>query len=400
MFLFVGQCGTQIGCRLFKFLSLHCKKEPKYRSLFFYKDPRDGQWVPRCILVDKEPKVIESALEMGLNIKHFVYEQGGSSNNWAHGFIHQESTLTVQRVCDEVDYIRRMGFLGHLHIIHSLAGGTGGGFGSKLIFELHRYLPNAMLHSYCILPMMHPFRELTLQSMNSALTLSYCFEYCSSVCMFPNDVISKLLNNISRINPHLEVPDKLELGHINDIIAHAVFQLVYPLKDCIHPIEQCVVTIGRVFTCFSSALVSEERKFYSFQNANSVIGDCLQFYPKYTLQHENNTCLRLFNIIRSKSATIPPTNIFRNLCPSENVVSMISKDDAYSMWGLKSAATIACFPMHLVDILLEIVRSSSTLLHSEGFIHHYTKLGLKKQVLEERLEYFTNAVHCFCLVSS
>eukprot|EP00756_Hemistasia_phaeocysticola_P012099 Hpha_TRINITY_DN15173_c2_g13::TRINITY_DN15173_c2_g13_i1::g.129177::m.129177 len=133
----VGQCGCQLGARLFEMLA---REHTGQRSSCLFHT--DG--FARCVGVDTEPKVVSSVLARDkerqgvLRAANFVYEQSGRGNNWAHGYCGGGGVdvgVKAVRVLD--DEVLRSGTVDTLLFIHSLAGGTGSGLGSRLV-ELAR----------------------------------------------------------------------------------------------------------------------------------------------------------------------------------------------------------------------------------------------------------------------
>ena len=154
----VGQCGNQLGERLWRDLHKSCD-EGRTASPFFAPNG-----VARAVLVDSEPKVVSGLLQR--NPKLFREEsaacgQSGRGNNWGLGYngighrgnlrhkafsvnkdqrlddsllipkalcaVHREA-LRVDRNCLEA-----------IVVLHSLAGGTGSGVTSKLVEKLRLY---------------------------------------------------------------------------------------------------------------------------------------------------------------------------------------------------------------------------------------------------------------------
>jgi hypothetical protein len=77
-------------------------------------------------------------------------------------------------------------------MLHSVGGGTGSGFGSRLIEKFSDEFPSADLISAAIWP--HPKGDTPLQSYNSCLTTSHLLQHASSVFLFENDHMLHLLS--------------------------------------------------------------------------------------------------------------------------------------------------------------------------------------------------------------
>src|SRR5689334_93074 len=92
----IGQCGNQIGCKIFNNLIEEMKNSSECLSQligdsYFTIDSKDKLYA-NSILIDMEAKVIEksvkSAKEKGWNYfeDNIINKQSGSGNNWANGF--------------------------------------------------------------------------------------------------------------------------------------------------------------------------------------------------------------------------------------------------------------------------------------------------------------------------
>ena len=145
----VGQCGNQIGGEFWKQLCLEHGITPHgtlrdppngvplddRKDVFFYQSD-DDHYIPRALLIDLEPRVVNKLAHHGpyqtlFNPENLFVAQdgGGAGNNWASGFRqgeeHHEVVLDMMdRESDNSDSLE--GFV----LCHSIAGGTGSGMGS------------------------------------------------------------------------------------------------------------------------------------------------------------------------------------------------------------------------------------------------------------------------------
>lgn len=110
-----------------------------YRTNFPIKTPAN-KYVPRAVLVDLEPGVMDSirAGPMGQLFRpdNFVFGQSSAANNWAKGHYTEGAEL----VEDALDIVRRetegCDCLQGFQITHSLGGGTGSGMGTLLLAKV------------------------------------------------------------------------------------------------------------------------------------------------------------------------------------------------------------------------------------------------------------------------
>lgn len=147
----VGQCGNQIGTEFWsKLCSEHgISKSGSFdgadgffpgidrKDVFFYQAD-DNRYIPRALLLDLEPRVINGIRNSDhkslFNIENMYVSQqgGGAGNNWASGYsqasnVENEILDMIDREADGSDSLE--GFV----LCHSIAGGTGSGLGSYIL---------------------------------------------------------------------------------------------------------------------------------------------------------------------------------------------------------------------------------------------------------------------------
>jgi tubulin delta len=127
----------------------------------------------RAVLVDSEPKVIKNIID-DKNISfvfdrasQMFYSQNGRGNNWALGYsstyrenegmagftkedshtpLYERAMEALRREAEHADY-----FLGTF-LVHSLAGGTGSGLGSRLVESYRDTFGKAYLATASVWP--------------------------------------------------------------------------------------------------------------------------------------------------------------------------------------------------------------------------------------------------------
>ena len=123
------------------------------------------------LAIDTERKVWDKRNKQESSIFDSIYLDHGTSgrgNNWAHGFYDDSLISNAMEVYRKV--VESQYQYGGCMLIHSLAGGTGSGLGSRLIQEIRQeYGKDAIMTSSFA-----PFSsgETAVQSYNSLLTLN------------------------------------------------------------------------------------------------------------------------------------------------------------------------------------------------------------------------------------
>ncbi|CDJ58372.1 tubulin gamma chain, putative [Eimeria maxima] len=145
----VGQCGNQIGMEFWKQLCAEhginqeglllpgAQTAEDRKDVFFYQAD-DEHYIPRALLFDLEPRVINtiqtSEYRHLYNPENFFVSKdgGGAGNNWGSGYaqaakVEEELLEMIDREADGSESLE--GFV----LCHSIAGGTGSGMGSYLL---------------------------------------------------------------------------------------------------------------------------------------------------------------------------------------------------------------------------------------------------------------------------
>eukprot|EP00877_Chromochloris_zofingiensis_P000033 jgi/Chrzof1/1002/Cz01g36130.t1 len=199
----LGQCGNQLGASFYDILAEELQtgsygdsslctyfREAKYCS---HRDQQPA--TARAVLVDMEPKVIAASKQVANSSRHnwtydssrCLWQQSGSGNNWAQGYyrygpqIRDGCVELVRKEAEACDVVE--GFL----MLHSMAGGTGAGFGTYLAEALHDEFKAAHLINCCVWP--YESGEVNVQPYNTLLTLSHLSEVSDGIILTQNEVL-------------------------------------------------------------------------------------------------------------------------------------------------------------------------------------------------------------------
>ena len=225
VFLQVGQCGNQVGFQLWKLF----RDEVNLRDNTIFHSNSERA---RCILVDSEPKVAEKPFSKAshplyniLSPSLVVKGNNGRGNNWAMGYLdkpEKELGLSGQvmelfrREVEECDYYRGC------VLLHSLAGGTGSGLGSKLVEMIRDQYP------YCFITSAAVFApesgDTPLQDYNSCLSLSHLQQYADAIVYFENDEVMRQVQHFSKRG------NNISTHNLNECIAFNLSNLLLPTR--------------------------------------------------------------------------------------------------------------------------------------------------------------------------
>jgi len=237
----LGQCGNQIGFEFWKklcqehginqegVLQEHLNDANDRKDVFFYQAD-DNHYIPRSVLIDLEPRVINSIMNSdykNLYNPENIYlskSGGGAGNNWAKGFSSGETLDEtvfdiIDREADGSDSLE--GFV----LCHSIAGGTGSGLGSYILERLNEKFPKKIIQTYSVFPNQEETSDVVVQPYNSLLTLKRLTLNADCVIVLDNTA----LNRIAVERLHLDNPSFIQINSlISTIMSSSTATLRYP----------------------------------------------------------------------------------------------------------------------------------------------------------------------------
>ncbi|KFB41636.1 AGAP007834-PA-like protein [Anopheles sinensis] len=237
----LGQCGNQIGFEFWKRLCLEHGISPSgilqefatdgidRKDVFFYQAD-DDHYIPRSVLLDLEPRVINNIMTSPyakLYNPENVYlskDGGGAGNNWASGFsqgekLHEEVFDIIDREADGTESLE--GFV----LCHSIAGGTGSGMGSYIMERLSDHFPKKLIQTYSVFPNQDEISDVVVQPYNSLLTLRRLTSCADCVVVLDNTALNRIATDWLRLeNPSFAQINTL----VSTIMSVSTTTLRYP----------------------------------------------------------------------------------------------------------------------------------------------------------------------------
>jgi tubulin gamma len=239
----VGQCGNQIGSEFWKrlcaehgigpdgILTDYALEHPgnDRKDVFFYQAD-DEQYIPRALLIDLEPRVINAIQQSAFSDLYnpeniFVSKDGGGAgNNWARGYAQAESVQEeifemLDREADNSDSLE--GFV----LSHSIAGGTGSGMGSFLLENISDRYPKKLLQTYSVFPLLTETSDVVVQPYNSVLTLKRLVDCADCVVVLDNTSLNRIaVDRLRLTNPTMAETNAL----VSTVMAASTTTLRYP----------------------------------------------------------------------------------------------------------------------------------------------------------------------------
>eukprot|EP01084_Bolivina_argentea_P270632 460223_1 len=204
----VGQCGNQIGHvfwnRMLKehnlgqdgYFKFHDKLQ--YDDFFkldkidvyFRESGMPDKYVPRSILVDLEPGVLDAlkSRDIGGLFKpdNFIFGVSGGANNWAKTH-YQEGPEMIDEI---VDVIRRSmescDCPQGLQLTQSLGGGTGSGLGSLILLKIRENYPDRIVSTFSVFPS-DKVSDVVVEPYNATLTMPMLLQDADQVNVIDNE---------------------------------------------------------------------------------------------------------------------------------------------------------------------------------------------------------------------
>ena len=230
----LGQCGNQIGALLLnEFYEDYLATTSSIPTSLFRTSMdggEEGVAVARSILVDFEPKVIEEVFSSQFTSLHnpwsldpfnILHEQCGAGNNWTLGYHSSSNQPIVEGVVERVrGEVEKSDVLDSFLLIHSLAGGTGSGVGSKLTEILNdefTHSSNTPIMNVVVFP--HTAGEVIVQPYNAMLSLSSLSLSSSSILCFHNDQLRDVCTTtLSLQRPSLNDFNSVIVKHLSSFL--------------------------------------------------------------------------------------------------------------------------------------------------------------------------------------
>ncbi|KER00906.1 hypothetical protein AUEXF2481DRAFT_45622 [Aureobasidium subglaciale EXF-2481] len=236
-----GQCGNSVGSQFWQQL---CQEHGINRDgnledfateggdrkdVFFYQSD-DTRYIPRAILMDLEPRVI-NGIQTGpykniYNPENFYIHSGGTGagNNWAAGYsmgetVQEEVLDMIDREADGSDSLE--GFM----LLHSIAGGTGSGLGSYLLERLNDRFPKKLIQTYSVFPDTLQSGDVVVQPYNSLLSMKRLTQQADSVIVLDNGALSRIAADTLHVQePSFQQTNQL----VSTVMSASTTTLRYP----------------------------------------------------------------------------------------------------------------------------------------------------------------------------
>lgn len=221
-----GQCGNQMGSAFWETISAEhgidysgsyvgTDDTQLERVGVYYSEGSEGRYVPRAVLLDLEPGVVNNihAGKLGPMFRpdNFVFGQSGAGNNWAKGH-YTEGAELIEKVLDVVyKEAESCDVLQGFQVSHSLGGGTGSGMGTLLVSKIREEFPDRMLCTYSVMPS-PKVSDTVVEPYNCTLSVHQLIENADAVFSIDNEALYNICN-------HTLKKEKPEYSDLNRLVS-------------------------------------------------------------------------------------------------------------------------------------------------------------------------------------
>lgn len=328
----VGQCGNQIGMEFWKQLCLEhgisqdgiledfATQGGDRKDVFFYQAD-DLHYVPRAILVDLEPRVINGIQNSDYghlyNAENFFISDhgGGAGNNWASGY--EQGQKVQEEILEMIDReVEGSESLEAFLLCHSIAGGTGSGMGSFMLESLKDRYPKKITQTYSVFPNQSESSDVVVQPYNSLLTMKRLALDADSVVVLDNTALNRIAVERLRIaTPTFAETNSL----VSTVMAASTTTLRYPghmNNDLVTLLSSLVPTPRCHFLIAGYTPLSVERQ------ANVIRKTSVLDVMRRLLQPNNwmvssygksNTSAKYISILNIIQGDVDPSEVFKSL---------------------------------------------------------------------------------------
>jgi len=231
----IGQAGIQSGNACWELFCLEHGLNPdgtkneaegKSPSLTFFSETTSGKQVPRAIMVDLEPTVVDEVrtgtYRQLFHPEYLISGKEDAANNYARGHY----TVGKELVDPTLDKIRKLtdqctGLQGFM-VFHSVGGGSGSGFGALLLERLSMDYGKKSKLDFCIYPSPQ-VSTAVVEPYNSVLSTHALLEHTDVAFMLDNEAIYDICRN------QLDI-ERPSYNNLNRLVAQVISSLTASLR--------------------------------------------------------------------------------------------------------------------------------------------------------------------------
>lgn len=413
----VGQGGVQIGNACWELYCLEHGIKPtgemdaqslkeRSSSLSFFSEACEGnKMVPRALMIDLEPGVIDSIKNSEYsslyNPSQLICGKEDAANNYARGHY----TVGKSVIENIMDQLRKLtdncdGLQGFF-IFHSFGGGTGSGLGSLLMERLSNEYRKKSKLEFAVYPAPQVSNSV-VEPYNSVLTTHATLEHSDCSFLVDNEAIYDMCRNLG-----INRPDYLDL---NRVIAQVVSSITASLRFTgslnvdLTEFQTNLVPYPRVhFPLVSySPMISVEKAAHEKLSVSEITAAC--FEPQNQLVKCNTkkgkymaSCLLFRGDINPKDANLATGIIktkkmaqFVEWCPTGFKIGINNEPPSTlpggAMAPVKRAVCALTNTTAIVEAWTRLNRKFDLMFAKRAFVHWYVGEGMEEGEFSEARE--------------
>ena len=417
----IGKTGMEVGLTMWELFLLEHNIQPDgvkhiffnedLNSQFFFKsffnETAYNTFIPRCLFIDTDPNISNDVRTNELlrlfPRENFVFGLEESSNLYSCRYT-EEGKEIVNISLDRINHFLEccdspQGFL----IFNSISGGTGSGLGSLLLEEISNNFPKKNKFCFSIYPSTLN-NTLSLEKINSILSISSSLKYSDMDFIFQNDAIKDIL--FSKF--HFQ---KFPFIDIDRLIAWVISSITCPLRfydnvSMAHYINW-LIPFPRLHFLLSSHAPLCDAQVVSYESfrveqitnetfyKNSMLANCREDYNKFisslfiykgdVLQKEVSYSIP--KIIQKKNIKFGNWSKNRFQCfISQEIPKILPK--WYFPYITRSVCRISNIPG--INIIFNNLLESYNNFPNSNFVGKYINEGMEEMEIKEAVEDLNN----------
>ncbi|KAF7681011.1 Tubulin alpha chain [Astathelohania contejeani] len=411
--LHIGQAGVQIGNACWE---LYCKEhgilpngKPDPNSTFtddsgssFFSETNAGNFVPRTIMVDLEPSVIEciksSEYKSLYHPAQLIHGKEDAANNYARGHYTVGKELIepvleqIRRLADNCDGLQ--GFL----IYHSFGGGTGSGFGALLMDRLSSEFQKKSKLEFSVYPAPR-ISTCVVEPYNSILTTHMTLDHCDCSFLVDNEAIYNMCRNLG-----IDSPDYSDLNRIiAQVVSSITASLRFPgsLNVDLNEFQTNLVPYPRIhFPLVAySPMLSRENAAHEQLSVNEITAACFEPQNQMVRCNPKNgkymACCLLFrgdvkpkDVNRATKLIKEKKNIqFVEWCPTGFKIGINDRAPTVLEGGAMSPVSRACCLLSNTTAIVEAWKNLNDkfdlMFAKRAFVHWFVGEGMEEGEFSE-----------------
>ena len=414
----VGQCGIQVGNACWELFCLEhgigldgtVESNHDVDAGFntFFNETATGKYVPRCCFIDSEPMVIDQVRTGNFRKLYrpsqLISGREDTANLYTRGFYSNRNLLA--HFCDSLHHLLEecsslQGFL----VFHSLGGGTGSGFGGRLLQQLSNEYPKSNIIDFGVIPS-PKLSTSTVEPYNACHSLHFIRTHADVACIFDNEALYSICDRSLQI--------EASYTNINRLIAQVVSSMTSSqrfagaLNVSLNEFKTNLVPYPTIqfALCSYAPIVSVEKSFHnkltveeitnSVFEPQNIMAKCDPRHGKYMA-----CCLMYRGDVVPREVSSALKNIksknyiqFVDWCPTGFKCGINDQPPTHIPGGdLAKVNKSVCMISNttaISEVFEELYRKTKLLYSHRAFVHWFTADGIDEAEMPEYQSYLAD----------